>query len=275
MTTHLYKWVLAVVCMISAWLASDVEMYAQTPSSDNSVVEGVVSDQSGAPLAGVAALVQGNTSVFAITDAEGMYRLEGVTLGSVIEFSCLGMIPVTVTWNGERRLDVTMEEESLELEATVVIGYGSVKKKDLTGSVGILDGESLQTSSTTLLSQRLQGMIPGLNVSRTGSMPGTSATLQIRGVTTMSDNSPLILIDGMPASSIDDVNSLDIDQCGFCIYIWSKGSSRRHSHHYQVGKRRRDCHQLQRRSFFPHSFRASGISRCARLYAYVQRNAVE
>ena len=53
MTTHLYKWVLAVVCMISAWLASDVEMYAQTPSSDNSVVEGVVSDQSGAPLAGV------------------------------------------------------------------------------------------------------------------------------------------------------------------------------------------------------------------------------
>lgn len=212
MTTHLYKWVLAVVCMISAWLASDVEMYAQTPSSDNSVVEGVVSDQSGAPLAGVAALVQGNTSVFTITDAEGMYRLEGLTPNSVIEFSCLGMIPVTVTWNGERRLDVTMEEESLELEATVVIGYGSVKKKDLTGSVGILDGESLQTSSTTLLSQRLQGMIPGLNVSRTGSMPGTSATLQIRGVTTMSDNSPLILIDGMPASSIDDVNSLDIDQ---------------------------------------------------------------
>ena len=212
MTAHLHKWVFAVVCMISAWLISDMEIYAQAPSSDNSVVEGVVSDQSGAPLAGVAALVQGNTSVFAITDADGMYRLEGVTLGSVIEFSCLGMIPVTVTWNGERRLDVTMEEESLELEATVVIGYGSVKKKDLTGSVGILDGESLQASSTTLLSQRLQGMIPGLNVSRTGSMPGTSATLQIRGVTTMSDNSPLILIDGMPASSIDDVNSLDIDQ---------------------------------------------------------------
>lgn len=212
MTTKVLKRTFAAIACIASVLLAEMT-YAQAPSAGNpTYVEGVISDQNGAPVAGATVLVKDDASIYAISDADGKYRLEGLKPSSELEFSFLGMSPVTMTWNGATLLNVTMHEESIELETTVVIGYGSVKKKDLTGSVGILDGDALQSQSTTLLSQRIQGMVPGLNVTRTGNMPGSSATLQIRGVTTIGDSNPLILIDGVPASSIDDVNSLDVEQ---------------------------------------------------------------
>lgn len=212
MTTRLQILAISAVCEIILGLLS-TNLYALPSAAGNSpaVVEGIVSDRNGSPIPGVAVLVKG-TSIYGITDSDGKYRLEGVEENNIIEFTCIGLQPVSMTWNGSAMINVVMQEESLELEGTVVIGYGSVKKKDLTGSVGILDGEAISSQSTTLVSQRLQGMIPGLQVTRSGSMPGSSATLRIRGITTISDNSPLILIDGIPASSIDDVNSADVEQ---------------------------------------------------------------
>jgi outer membrane receptor protein involved in Fe transport len=117
-----------------------------------------------------------------------------------------------VVWDGKSVVNIKLKEDAVQLEETVVIGYGSVKKKDLTGAVGVINSSLIEKQSTSQLSQSLQGLIPGLTVTRSSSMPGASATVQVRGVTTMSDSSPLILVDGMMVSSLDNIASEDVQQ---------------------------------------------------------------
>lgn len=174
------------------------------------ILTGTVRDMAG-PMVGTVVLNKDNGS-YVSTDLDGNFSLSDVEKGQTLEFSHMGYITRTIVWNGENPLMLTMEEESIELDETVVIGYGSVKKKDLTGSVGVIDDRILDGQSTSQLSQALQGVIPGLSVTRSGSMPGASATINIRGITTMSDSSPLILVDGMMVSSLDNVAMEDVRQ---------------------------------------------------------------
>ncbi|MDY3783693.1 MAG: TonB-dependent receptor [Candidatus Cryptobacteroides sp.] len=174
------------------------------------VIKGVVRDASG-PVSGVMVLDK-NNGVWSTTDLDGNFTVTKAAKGHTLEFSCLGFTTVTLEWNGQNPLNVVINEDYEQLEETVVIGYGSVKKKDLTGSVGVLNGDIISQQSTSQLSQSLQGLMPGLQVSRTGSMPGASATIKVRGITTMSDSSPLILVDGMVVSSLDYVATEDVRQ---------------------------------------------------------------
>lgn len=105
-----------------------------------------------------------------------------------------------------------MEEDSKTLNEVVVIGYGTMKKKDLTGAISVIDNKILSRQSTTMVSQQLQGSMPGVEVTRSSSMPGASANIKVRGITTISDSDPLIIVDGISVPSIDDVNSADIEQ---------------------------------------------------------------
>ena len=184
---------------------------AAASAQDKQSVTGVVTDASGAPVPGVMILDKTNGK-WATTLDNGSYSLEGVQKGDALEFTCLGYVPFTASYSGAPKLDIKLEDDSQTLEEAVAIGYGSVKKKDLTGSVGVLNKEVLEQQSVSTLSQALQGAIPGLSVTRTSSMPGASATITVRGVTTISDTSPLILVDGMAVSSIDYVSPDDIDQ---------------------------------------------------------------
>ncbi len=185
-------------------LLMNVALFAQD------VVKGVVKDASG-PVSGVMVLDKDNGK-WATTDLDGNFTVEKAAKGHTLEFSCLGYTTVTVVWNGQTPLNILISEDYEQLEETVVIGYGSVKKKDLTGSVGVVNDELISQQSTSQLSQSLQGLIPGLQVSRSSSMPGASATVTVRGVTTMGDSSPLILVDGMVVSSLDQVATEDVRQ---------------------------------------------------------------
>ena len=167
------------------------------------VMKGVVSDANG-PLVGVVIHDKDNAKG-TTSDMSGKYALNGAESGHTIEFRYLGYVTETVVWDGKSVVNIKLKEDAVQLEETVVIGYGSVKKKDLTGSL-------IEKQSTSQLSQSLQGLIPGLTVTRSSSMPGASATVQVRGVTTMSDSSPLILVDGMMVSSLDNIASEDVQQ---------------------------------------------------------------
>lgn len=124
----------------------------------------------------------------------------------------MGFVTRVEVWNGRNPFNVVMNPDAVELDETVVIGYGSVKKKDLTGAVGVVNDRIIGQQSTSQLSQSLQGVVPGLSVTRSSSMPGASATIKVRGITTMSDSSPLILVDGMAVSSLDLVPTEDVRQ---------------------------------------------------------------
>lgn len=173
-------------------------------------VTGTVSDSNG-PLAGVMVLNKDNGK-WASTDLDGNYTISEIKKGQILEFSFMGYITKKEVWNGQHPYNVLLMEDAMELEETVVIGYGSVKKKDLTGAVGVVNDKIIGQQSTSQLSQSLQGVIPGLSVTRTSSMPGASATIKVRGITTMSDSSPLILVDGMAVSSLDNVPTEDVRQ---------------------------------------------------------------
>ena len=173
-------------------------------------VTGTVSDSNG-PLAGVMVLNKDNGK-WASTDLDGNYTISEIKKGQTLEFSFMGYITKKEVWNGQHPYNVLLMEDAMELEETVVIGYGSVKKKDLTGAVGVVNDKIIGQQSTSQLSQSLQGVVPGLSVTRSSSMPGASATIKVRGITTMSDSSPLILVDGMAVSSLDNVPTEDVRQ---------------------------------------------------------------
>lgn len=174
------------------------------------LVKGTVTD-AGGPIVG-AVVLDKNNGRGTTTDFDGNYSLNDVEKGHTLEFRYMGYLTQHVVWNGKNPTNVVMQEDAVQLEETVVIGYGSVKKKDLTGAVGVVNDKLIAQQSTSQLSQSLQGLVPGLTVTRTSSMPGASASLQVRGVTTMSDSSPLILVDGMMVSSLDNVATEDVKQ---------------------------------------------------------------
>lgn len=190
---------LLLVCLLQIDLA-----FAQN------AMNGVVSDANG-PLVGVVVYDKDNGKG-TTSNVEGKYTLSGAEAGHTIEFRHLGYMVETVVWNGQSSVNILLKEDAVQLEETVVIGYGAVKKKDLTGAVGVINSSLIERQSTSQLSQSLQGLIPGLTVTRTSSMPGASATVQVRGVTTLSDSSPLILVDGMMVSSLDNIGSEEIQQ---------------------------------------------------------------
>lgn len=178
--------------------------------AQNNVMKGVVSDANG-PLIGVV-VYDVDSGQGATSDVSGRYTLTGVAAGHKIEFRYIGYVTQSIVWDGKNVVNIKLNEDAVQLEETVIIGYGTVKKKDLTGAVGVVNTSLIEKQSTSQLSQSLQGLIPGLTVTRSSSMPGASASVQIRGVTTMSDSSPLILVDGMMVSSLDDVPSEDVQQ---------------------------------------------------------------
>lgn len=171
---------------------------------------GTVLDKSSNPIIGATVQNKDNGS-WAITDEKGEFFLDGLSKGNTLLIACIGYADQSVVYDGGV-IKVVLEEEALELDEAVAIGYGSARKKDLTGSVSVLGNGVLEQQSTMLLSQSLAGTVPGLVVQRSNTMPGSSASMTIRGITTMSDNNPLILVDGMAVSSIDSVAPDDVEQ---------------------------------------------------------------
>lgn len=176
-------------------------------------ITGRVTDEEGIPLPGVTVLVK-DTKTAAVTNDRGEFTLSGVNEGATITFSYIGFEKQEVTAAGATKLDIKLHKAANKaLDELVVIGYGSVKKSDLTGAVSAIKGDAIATRKTTQVSQALQGAMPGVMVTRSNNAPGAVAQIRVRGITTISEGgaNPLIILDGVPVDDINSVNPNDID----------------------------------------------------------------
>ncbi len=182
---------------------------SENEARQQSQITGRVTDVSGSPLPGVTVAVKG-LAKGTITDSDGKYLLSGISSDAILVFSFVGMRTQEIQVAGKTSVNVVMEEETIGLNEVVAIGYGTVKKKDLTGAVATAGGEELAGRKTMKLSQALQGAVSGVAVTRSGSRPGSDGTIRIRGVTTIGDNTPLIIIDGVQGT-MANVNPNDVE----------------------------------------------------------------
>lgn len=181
------------------------EVQAQQASE----VKGKVTDVNGNPLPGVTVVLK-NSTTGTITDTDGAYVLNNVPGDAVLVFSFVGMRSQEIPVGGNKVVDVRLEEETIGIEEVVAIGYGTAKKGDLTGAVASVQGEKLLSRSTQQISTAMQGQMAGVQVTRSSGAPGASATVRIRGITTLSNNDPLVIVDGVP-SSLNDVVTSDVE----------------------------------------------------------------
>lgn len=172
-------------------------------------VNGTVTDTKGEPLIGVNVKVKGTTNG-TITDMDGKFEFNA-NKGDIIEVSYVGYKTHEAKVVDAKPMAIRLAEDSELLEEVVVVGYGTMKKKDLTGAVAAVMGDALASRKTTQLSTALQGAVAGVTVTRDNNAPGSAAgSIKVRGVTTIGDTSPLVIIDGVPGS-INDVNPNDVE----------------------------------------------------------------
>ena len=182
-------------------------VFAATAYSQDVTITGTVTDANSEPLVGVNVLVKGTTTG-AITDIDGNFSVSGKK-GSTLVFSYIGMLTQEVVYKGTA-LRVVMKDDSKALEEVVVIGYQTVKKSDLTGAVAVVDTKEMKESAAGTLVSQMQGLATGINV-RSSGRAGEDASIEIRGVGSLSNNSPLWVIDGMITDPGVDFNPADAE----------------------------------------------------------------
>lgn len=168
--------------------------YAQTP-----VMKGVIRDQNGNPLVGVTVIEKGTTNGTS-SNTDGSYSISLRGTNPVLVFQSIGYTPQEFTvGKGQTRLDVTLKEDAISLDAVVAIGYGSVKQKDLTTAVSIVSTKDLDTRPITSASAALQGKAAGVQVVQPNGQPGSGMIVRVRGASSISSsNDPLYVVDGVP-----------------------------------------------------------------------------
>ena len=195
--------------VVSALAASAISMSAQ----NSQVIKGTVVSEDGKPLPGVVVLPDGGKADAAVTDENGAWTVNAAPSSiDGIEVSCLGFITVREQVGGRSVINIIMKEDTQLLDEVVVVGYGVQKKGNLTGSVTQINfNDAIESRPAMTTSSALAGLSAGLQVRQTSGQPGEdSASLRIRGNTTLNNNSPLVLVDGVEWS-MDDVNPADIE----------------------------------------------------------------
>ena len=174
------------------------------------VVKGKVIGEDGEPLIGVNVLVK-NTTKGTITDFDGSYELTVDDLSNdVLVFSYIGYKAVEASLNGKSQLEITLSLNAEALDEVVVVGYGTQRKSDLTGSISSIEVESIQRIPNGNVAQAIQGKVSGVQVIPTSGQPGAGAVIRIRGTGTFNDSSPLFVVDGMLLNDINFLNPGDI-----------------------------------------------------------------
>jgi len=189
---------------------------AGNPAQQQGTIAGTVTDAgSGNPLPGVNVVVEG-TQQGAATAADGTYEITGVEVGThAVTATFVGYADTTrqgveVQANQTTTVDFALEREAAALEEMVVVGYGTQQRRDLTGSVEVVNTANLQKIPEPQITDQLQGMASGVNVISSG-QPGQNPQIRIRGINTFGDNSPLFVVDGVPTQSISNLNPSNIE----------------------------------------------------------------
>jgi TonB-linked SusC/RagA family outer membrane protein len=172
-------------------------------------IKGVVKDiNSGETLPGVSVVIKG-TTIGTETDFDGLFMLSNVKKGAILVFNYLGMKSKEVVVKSAE-MNISLEESAEALDEIVVVGYGTQKKKEVTGAVSVIDSKAIEKLNPTRVEQALQGQIAGVNITSSSGSPGSGSNIRIRGVSTNGDSSPLILVDGNVISDLSVLNPNDI-----------------------------------------------------------------
>lgn len=178
-------------------------IFAQTK-----IVTGTVKDVSGDPLPGTSIVIVGSQEGVA-SNNDGMYSIE-VAENDQLTFSFVGMVEQTIAIGAGNIYDITMTESAVGIEDVVVIGYGTVKKRDLTGAVSVINTDQLENRRSTDLAGSIKGLAAGVKVTSSG-MAGGSSSVIIRGIGNLTNNAPLYIIDGVPSSAGLTINMADVE----------------------------------------------------------------
>ncbi|MEI7829987.1 MAG: TonB-dependent receptor [Prolixibacteraceae bacterium] len=195
-------------------------------------VSGKVTDASGASLPGVSVVIKGTTTGV-ITDTDGKYNLAKVPENGVLRFSFVGMKTQEITVGSKTAINVTLTEETIGIDEVVAIGYGTMKKSDLTGSVSSVKANDLAAIPQASVAQALQGRTAGVHVKQNSGAPGATTTVRIRGTNSiLGGNDPLYVIDGFPSNigigmlNVEDIESMEVLKDASAIAIYgSRGSN--------------------------------------------------
>jgi TonB-dependent starch-binding outer membrane protein SusC len=172
-------------------------------------IAGVVKDASGAGLPGVSVIIKG-TSTGTATNAEGEFQLNVPGPETILIFSSIGTISQEIKVENRNKIEVVLQADVSNLEGVVVIGYGTIKKKDLTGAVSVVSTKDIQNRVNYSVGSVLKGMSSGVTVTTTG-QPGTGAVVRIRGLGSLSNNDPLFVVDGLNLVGASNINAQDIE----------------------------------------------------------------
>ncbi len=184
-----------------------LKVESSSKQSREADINGKVTDSSGQPLPGVSIVLKGTTTG-TISDSDGSFNLSNVSESATLVFSFVGMRTQEVAVAGQTSFNITMEEDAIGLEEVVAIGYGTVKKSDLTGSVSSLKNDDFNQGAISSVDEAMQGRIAGVLVSQTSAEPGGGLSIRIRGASSINaGNEPLYVIDGMPIDNSEMLSS--------------------------------------------------------------------
>lgn len=190
-------WLLVMLCLSTSIIAQTVTL------------KGVVKDNTGEPIIGASIMVKGS-STGTITDIDGNFSLNASTNATLV-VSYIGMEPQELTTKGKTEFNILLKEDSKNLDEVVVIGYGTVRKKDLTGSVSSVSGAVIAQVPVTNAAQAMAGRLAGVQVTSADGSPDAEMIIRVRGGGSVTgDNSPLYIVDGFPVGSLNDVAPGDI-----------------------------------------------------------------
>lgn len=174
-----------------------------------SIIKGTVNDENGEPVIGATVKVK-ETQKGTITDFDGNYSIEAASNATLV-FSYVGYVTQEVKVGGKSTLNITMKEDNTTLNDVVVIGYGTMKKKLVTGATVQVKGEDIAKLNTTNALEAMQSSTPGVQITSASSQPGKGYKVYIRGMGTIGDSQPLYVIDGVAGGNLDGINPNDIE----------------------------------------------------------------
>jgi TonB-linked SusC/RagA family outer membrane protein len=183
-------------------------MLSATHTFGQQTISGNITDENGKPVIGASIIVKG-TLKGTVSDLDGNYAIKAKP-SDTLSFSFIGYLTEDVLVGQKKQISISMVPDLVSLDEIVVVGYGTVKKKDLTGAVGQIKGDELEKSHATNINQALQGRMPGVRIADAGGEPGTGVNITIRGVgSTTGSTDPLYVIDGIPLAD-GSINDFDI-----------------------------------------------------------------
>ena len=175
-------------------------------------IKGTVKDSNGEPMIGVSVVPDGGKGTGSVTDLDGNFTVSGVDPSTVLKFTYIGYKEKKVKVGNQNTVVITLDEDNNSLDELVVIGYGVVKKRDLTGSVASIKSDDLKNVATSNAMQAMQAKIPGMDLQQSSGESGSGVSINLRGARSMlASNNPLILVDGVAYGSTLDINPSDIE----------------------------------------------------------------